>query len=286
MFRPVTVGIDGSAASLAAASWAAHEAELRKTRLHLVSSRAWPVAARGEVGQAGEQERWARRSLTLAQDRLRSRHPDLPITDASVAAPPQEALLAEGADAQLLVLGSRGIGSPSRAAVGSTGMRTAAEASFPLALLRPEAASALCSARPVLLALDARRLADEVIAFAFEEAACRGVALHVRYAWGPGAVSIRYPAAPRPDLLASQARREAARLSAALHPWRDKWPAVRVVEDCLPETGAAAVVAGGATACLAVLGHRMRPRGGARLGPVAQAVLHVAAFPVVLVPHI
>ncbi|MFI6402289.1 universal stress protein [Streptomyces sp. NPDC050548] len=43
MSRPVVAGIDGSAASLAAAAWAARKAELRDSPLHMVAS--WPASA-------------------------------------------------------------------------------------------------------------------------------------------------------------------------------------------------------------------------------------------------
>jgi nucleotide-binding universal stress UspA family protein len=40
---PVLVGVDGSPASFRAVTWAAHEAELRRRRLHLLYVNTWPT---------------------------------------------------------------------------------------------------------------------------------------------------------------------------------------------------------------------------------------------------
>jgi len=51
-----------------------------------------------------------------------------------------------------------------------------------------------------------------------------------------------------------------------------------------PESPAGAVVAAARQSCLTVLGHRLRPAAGPRLGAVAHAAVCDAAGPVVLVP--
>ncbi|MFG3259849.1 universal stress protein [Streptomyces sp. NPDC048172] len=285
MVRPVAVGIDGSAASLAAAAWAAREAVLRRTGLALVSAWSGPGATSpGAPGEAARR-RWASRSLSLAYDRIRGRHPALEVSREEREGPPVDVLLAAGERAQLLVLGSRGLGGRATPVLGSTGLRTAARARFPVALLPPETAAVPDPARPVLLALDVRDPADDVIAFAFEESARRGVELHARYAWKPSLLPVSYPASPQPRRLGLAARRETARLSAALRPWRDKWPRVRVVEDARMDTGPAGVAAGSGNACLTVLGHRTRAHGGLLVGPVTRTVLQLAESAVALVPH-
>ena len=45
MTGTVTAGLDGSPQSIAAASWAAREAALRRDRLHLVHADDWPTTA-------------------------------------------------------------------------------------------------------------------------------------------------------------------------------------------------------------------------------------------------
>ncbi|WP_405876453.1 universal stress protein [Streptomyces sp. NBC_00005] len=121
-------------------------------------------------------------SLDLALDRLRSRHPCPDIHARLLKAPPYEALLTSGGDAELLVLGSRGVGGMSALLLGSTGAETATRADFPVTLVRPVPHSGDMPAGPVLLALDTeRRPQDAVIGFAFEGAAMRKASLRALY---------------------------------------------------------------------------------------------------------
>jgi nucleotide-binding universal stress UspA family protein len=292
MTRPVTAGIDGSAAGFAAATWAAREAELRRIPLHLVA--AWP-APEGTVPGTPEAEarrRWASCSLDLARDRLRSRHPRLDLQVRLLDSPPLEALLRAGARAELLVLGSRGLGGRSALLVGSTGARTAARADFPLTLVRPGPAHGSGSASdeqrdgPVLLALDAgHHVPEDVIARAFEEAALHGRPLRALYAWTPPVPVRAYPVRYGQHSRSPRARRAEQHLTEALLPWRRKFPDVRVEEVCLEDVPAGAVAAACRHAVLAVLGHRLQPGTGARLGAVAHAAVRQAVCPVTLVPH-
>ncbi|MEV6110848.1 universal stress protein [Streptomyces sp. NPDC051940] len=287
MHPPVTAGVDGSAASLAAAVWAAEEAALRRTRLHLVAALGaapdvrTPVAERAErtsVAGPADRRQWARRSLRLAEDRVRTRRPRLEITSEIVSAAPMDALLDAGGDAQLLALGSYGLGNVSARTLGSTGPALAVRAPFPVALVR-QAYQAPRRA-PVLLGLDARRPADELIGQAFEEAAVREVPLQVVHAWQPPGPAQVYPANLRPPRAEQRlARRAAKRLPEVLVPWREKWPEVRVIEDFTEENAARAVACRSSMACLVVLGVR------ALLGPVTHSTLQQAHCPVLLVPH-
>ncbi|MDN3028455.1 universal stress protein [Streptomyces sp. S.PB5] len=287
MPRPVTAGIDGSAASLAAAAWAAREAELRDTALHLVAAWPPPDGASPETADEAERRHFAARSLDLARDRLRGRHPHLDIQARLLGLPPHVALLASGLAADLLVLGSRGLGGISALLLGSTGVHTAALADFPVALVRPLPHPGDLPAGPVLLALDAEHPAQEaVITLAFEEAAMREVPLRALYAWTPTGPALRtYPITSRPYGPSPRARHAERRLTEVLMPWRQKFPEVRVEEVCLEDIPAGAVTAATRHAALAVLGHRVQPAAGPRLGPVAHATVRAAACPVLLVPH-
>jgi nucleotide-binding universal stress UspA family protein len=286
MPRPVTVGIDGSAASLAAAAWAAREAELRDTSLHLVAAWPPPDDLTPEPPDAVARRHWATRSLDLARDRLHSRHPHLDIHARLLGLPPREALLTAGLAAELLVLGSCGLGGTSAHHLGSTGADTAAQADFPVALVRAKPHHpADPPSGPVLLALDPRRVREDVIAVAFEEAAMREAPLRALYAWMPAHPVRTYPVVPAPYGHWPHARRAEQRLTEALLPWRQKFPDVRVQEVCLEDVPAGAVSAATHHAALAVLGHRVRTVTGPRLGAVARAAVHQATCPVLLIPH-
>lgn len=74
-------------------------------------------------------------------------------------------------------------------------------------------------------------------------------------------------------------------LAAALRPWRDKYPDVRVAERVVMESPAPALLHSAADAGLLVVGRRHRHRlPGPRIGHVVQAVVHHAPCPVAVVP--
>jgi nucleotide-binding universal stress UspA family protein len=139
--------------------------------------------------------------------------------------------------------------------------------------------------RPVVLGLDTESPGDAALAFAFEEAARRGAALHVVQSWALPPYTVHAVAASA-DLYDLYTREMAELLTAALAPWREKYPQVEVAE--LSRTGGAVdhLLDAAAHASLLVVGRRIR-RGplGAHIGPVVHAVLHHATVPVVVVAH-
>ncbi|MFI6645738.1 universal stress protein [Streptomyces sp. NPDC050504] len=283
---PVCAGVDGSAASIAAAAWAAREAELREATLDLVAAWHWPAGVLSpDIPDAETREHWARRSLQLAVDRLHRHHPHLEIRTLLLPEPPREALLRTARRSQLLALGSRGIGSSGPIAVASTGMQAAVRTRIPVVVTPPPSGMTPRAGEPVLLAVDTAEEPDEVIAFAFEEAAARQVPLRVLCAWPPPPEQ-SYPALSHPRAQAARQERAHASLAEVLVPWRLKWAGVRVEQMCPCDSPVSAVARAATGVCLAVLGRPM-PTGprATRLGPVALRTLHTAPCPVALVPY-
>jgi nucleotide-binding universal stress UspA family protein len=107
----VTVGLDGSPESLAAARWAADEAEKRKLTLLLLH--AWPLLAPEPTRVPAEvvQNYWAKRLVRTARAELQARHPGLPIVGNLVADDAQNAPLqaSSESESEMTVLGSRGL---------------------------------------------------------------------------------------------------------------------------------------------------------------------------------
>jgi nucleotide-binding universal stress UspA family protein len=281
MSRAITVGLDGSPESLAAAEWAACEALRRGIPLQLL-----------HVWTAVELQYGREPVLREAAESLQSRYPDLRITTGHVSG--QAAQVLAAAETELLVLGSRGLSGAAGFLVGSVALAAVARSTHPVVLVRAEKeaanghqpdddapASAVTLCRDVVLGLDITRPAPELLEFAFKAASLRGAVLRVVHSW-PQPSTYGLAVALDPSDLAKS---EAEALTEALHAWREKFPEVEVQEQSMAGS-AADHLAGTADASLIVVGRRMRHNPlGTHIGPVVHAVLHHSTFPVAVVPH-
>jgi nucleotide-binding universal stress UspA family protein len=288
MSRTLIVGLDGSRESLAAAEWAAGEARLRGLPLKLVN--VWeddPNLPASLLGGETEQH-WAERIPREAAETLRQRHPDVKIMTEQITGRPGAVLPTVARDAELLVLGSRGLSGVGGFLVGSVGMAAVARSARPVVLVRagnPAEAAQVAPYGPVVLGLDLRNPDAAVIEFAFDAALRRGTALHVLHGWSlPPYIAYGLPVDP--ELNAQLAASEAEALTEVMSPWRLKFPEVEVVEASWPGKPAVQLVDASREASLLVIGRRIRRAAlGAHIGPVAHAVLHHATAPVAVVPH-
>ncbi|WP_369029699.1 universal stress protein [Streptomyces adonidis] len=289
MIRPITVGLDGSPESLAAADWAAREAQRRELPLHLVHAWIWQPHDVPAAEDMATQRRWAQRVLREAEEELRGRHPELTVTTEQLSDTAYEVLLDRAEKSDLLVLGSSGHSAVAGFLLGSVGQHVLARAKSPVVMVRPNARSAAeHDGREVVVGLqDLGDPAGPLLEFAFRAAAARGATLHAvhapslppLYGYGP---AVGLPAG-REDGTAEQAEKA---LSHALKPWRDRYPQVPVARTVDLARASGVVLQAAAQAGLVVVGRRVhRPALGMRIGPVAHAVLHHAAAPVAVVPH-
>ncbi|MEU9188893.1 universal stress protein [Streptomyces sp. NPDC048484] len=309
MLRNIAVGVDGTPASLAAAHWAAEEAERRETGLSIVH--AWRGHPRpGPNIPLGRTEReWAEQTLLEAVGSVRAAHPGLRIDEHLVCEATVAALVAPALKADVLVLGSLGLGALGGFVTGSVSQRVVARSERPVVLVRARRSAAdehlpavdgvapeeipRTPYRAVVLGLDVGHPCDELIAFAFDAARRRETGLRVVHTFtmpsrpvsdpsetaGPVASP---PPAPGPETQAAEERAVAA----ALRPWRDKYPTVSVTEAVTEGRAAPALVHATKDAGLLVVGRRTSGnRPGAHTGPVTHAVLHHVGCPVVVVPH-
>ncbi|GGT07361.1 stress-inducible protein [Streptomyces kurssanovii] len=300
--------VDGSAESLAAAEWAAHEARLRRLPLHVLHAwQEWPPAFAHApftgMGTSPSEEttvtrRWAERVPREVSDRLREGHPGLDITVEQVFGRPTEVLLSAAKKAEALVVGSRGLGSLAGFLAGSVSLPVIAHAERPVVVVRAEErAEDELRSRPgnsegqryldVVLGLDLARPCDELLAYAFEAAADRAAALRVVHGWSVPMLVGYDPAAVDPGHGVAPGLRETGALSDALRPWRGNFPQVEVKEQCTVGRPADHLVEASKDASLLVVGRRIRRAAtGAHIGPVTHAVLHHARTPVAVVPHL
>jgi nucleotide-binding universal stress UspA family protein len=301
MLPPVVAGVDGSAESRAAAEWAAREAVRRDRPLRLFHAWDWhPRQGEGAVATAA-QRHLARRFLREAEDRVRRACPEARLVpDQQVEGPATAALLKAADDADLLVLGSRGLSGFTGFLLGSVALGVVARAARPVVLVRAgeEAAdqhfpdpggggSTRTGYRDVVLGIDLAHPCDEVIEFALEEARLRSARLKVVHGWqqpsalglGPGDLGLVDPPQRAEEWLGF--------LTAVLQSWRDKYPGVEVVETVTEERPQSVLVRAACGASLLVVGRRVTERpAGRRTGPVTHAAIHHSGCPVVVVPHV
>lgn len=302
MERHIVAGVDGTAASLAAAHWAAREAQRRGVPLRLVH--AWQLTPRpaASVPLGTTQAGWAAQTLDGAVGSVRAAHPGLRVDGQLVKHHSTVAALTEAAgDAELVVLGSHGLGVFAGFVLGSVSQRVVARSPRPVVLVRAgqgltgehlPAADGVSPEeipetpyRDVVLGLDTSRPCDELIEFAFESARRREARLHAIHVFSaPSELTedSRPDPVPGPELLAAQERA----VVATLRPWCAKFPGVPVVETVAEGRVSAEIVRAATGASLLVVGRRTRDgRPGNHIGPVTHAVLHHVGCPVAVVPH-
>jgi nucleotide-binding universal stress UspA family protein len=285
----LTVGLDGSPESLAAAHWAADEAERRSLPLRLLH--AWPLLAAeppGPPAAEGDQNYWSRRIVDHARAELQARHPDLSLVDDLVADDAEEALLRASTESEMLVLGSRGLGAARSYFLGDISMRVVAHAQRPVVLVRAgegEDAPAPGPGGGVVVGMKLHGPCDELLDFAFRAAAAREAPLRAVHGESLP-VNAYVPWGVDPDVAGSvegEAHRELDRM---LRPWRGKYPGVQVEGVIRLYSPAKAVVRAAEDADLLVVGRRRhRPPLGPHLGPAVHASLHHGRCPVAVVPH-
>lgn len=298
MFRTITVGLDGSPESVAAADWAALEAERREVPLRLLHVR--PGESSAEIPHVDPEIRrhWAEQIPREASERLARRHPGLSVGyEQQVGVAPVVLARAVG-EGGLLVLGSRGLGTVAGFLSGSVAQAVAAHAPFPVVLVRPDAdestggagagpAPGAPEAADVVVGLDGGEPSEALLEFAFDAAASRGVPLRVVSAWelpplyGPNPAGV-----VDPGLLTAYTQEHAAKLTDALRPWRGRYPDVVVREASVLGRPARELTLASLRASLVIVGRRTRrSRVGAQLGRVAHALIHHSPAPVAIVPH-
>ncbi|WP_314220109.1 universal stress protein [Streptomyces zaehneri] len=313
MLRTITVGLDGSQESRAAAEWAAREARLRGRPLKIVH--VWepvpePMAEAPLLGAETQRHRTERRETGVspaegwerisreAAEGVRLRHPGVEVRTEQVSGHPGDALAEAAKSAELLVLGSRGLGGIAGFLVGSVGLFAIAHADRPVVLVRaleaaadehePDPAgvpSAATPFRPVVLGLDVEHPDETLIEFAFDAARSRATSLRVVHGWNPPPY-YAYGTPASPALYEALALSDAQALADVLAPWRQKFPDVEVVEESRCGSGAVHVVDAAREASLVVMGRRIRRSPfGAHIGHVTYAVLHHCTAPVAVVPH-
>ncbi|MEU1271188.1 universal stress protein [Streptomyces sp. NPDC005799] len=289
MTRPITAGVDGTEESLAALDWAAREAVRRGLALRVV--RAWRFQPYDAIDAADRQTQagWVRDAVDEAAKAVTARHAGLEVSTEVLEGETVDTLVAAAADAEMLVLGSRGYGPVVGFLLGSVGQQVIAETARPVVLVRADdRPTAEAAGREIVVGQQGEAEdSAEALRFAFETAAARGAGVRVVRAWtlppvfaySPGSMHLLDEAGGLEPF-------EKKALAAAVAPWRERFPDVPVAEHVEMGSAAQVLLSVAARAQLMVVGRRAhRTAVGARIGSVAHGVLHHAGCPVAVVPH-
>jgi nucleotide-binding universal stress UspA family protein len=288
---PVVVGIDGGAEALAAARYAAWEAQRRGVGLRLVyahlSSLTWgPTPLIDEY--IWEQD-WAQNVLRNATKEIEDTHPGLPIDTVAVQGRPAGALVGESAHASLVVLGTKSMPGVRGRLAGSVAAQVAAHAAAPVMIFRSDGARRAdpseFTGRPVVVGIDGSAESVRAFEFAAEEAVARQAELHALMVWDVLGIHEAAPLGPD-DYDTKVEEAKAARLLAeATAGASERYPDLIVVRRTEHDLDVVRVLCDTAlTAGLLVVGSRGHGGFlGLRLGSTVDALVREAPVPLAVV---
>ena len=284
--RPVVVGVDGSDAALAALDWAVREAVDRDRRLRIIHAFIWPLfnhvslgplpsgppssglraAAQGVINEA------VRRAATMA--------PGLVIEAMIHSGAAGPVLLAEAENADLMVVGSRGLGGFTGLLLGSVSSQLAAHSPCSVIITRsPHADRDRPVGERVVVGVEDPRTSAGTVEFALTEADRLSLPVTMISCVPPEPALYGVPLV---DQTALDAQREL--LARTVEEWQSKFPDVEISDELVRATPGHALVTASRSARLVVVGAGGSGRfRGLHLGSVSQQVLHHASSPVAIV---
>ncbi|MCG8915561.1 universal stress protein [Actinokineospora sp. PR83] len=282
----VVAAVDGSPAALAAATWAAAEADLRRVPLRLVHAcvpphffRPAPTrlhrACLSALAEQGE------RALVEAAAAVTAAHPDLEVTrEIRTGSAPVVVIEAAGT-ALMVVTGARGLGGFPGLLVGSVSAAVAAHSPCPVVVVRGEPRRG----GPVVVGVDGSAAGDTALGLAFAEAELRGAPLVAVRAFGDNGFTTLGP----PPLLPADWSGLATDELRLLRQWLDRHaprhPGVdarAVVAQAHPRDALLRQAEHAQLVFVGTRGIHLLP--GSGLGATSSALLHRAPCPVAVVP--
>jgi len=283
----IVVGVDGSPPSKIAVNWAAREALLRNlplTVIHIIPS---PMVSMApgvlmlpeltvQLKTHGQEVlRDARRIAEQATAGSNAISVDTEVITAGVL----PTLIDLSKEANMIVVGCRGLGAIGRRLLGSVSSGLLHHAHCPVAVIHDEDPLMPTPAMaPVVVGIDGSPASEAATALAFEEASRRGVELVAVHTWSD------YAVAELPGIDWSDVQKQADEtLAERLAGWQQRYPDVTVRRVVVPDRPALQLLEQSESAQLTVVGsHGRGGFAGMLLGSVSTAVAESARMPVIV----
>lgn len=283
----IVVAVDGSPESDAAIRWAARTCVIRDSPaalVHVVSPLvfSWPIGPT-QANFVDSQDAAAKTIVKHAENTFRTsvgdaKQPELrtEVTFSSIV----PALIDASKQADMIVVGSRGMGAVSRVVLGSVSTGLLHHARCPVAIVRgSDDDQPVSDDAPVLVGVDGSPASEAATALAFDEASRRGVELVAFHAWSDAGVL------PIGDMDWSEFQNEAEHLLAQrLAGWQEQYPDVPIQRRVVSDKPGRRLVEESRHAQLVVVGsHGRGGFTGMLIGSVSSAVAQSAHAPVIVV---
>jgi nucleotide-binding universal stress UspA family protein len=282
----IVVGVDESTAAAEAVRWAVRERHLRGGTLTAVL--AWSFLGQhdgtsDDAFRPDYTEADAASALRAIIARAVADEAET-IEQRVICDLPARALLEASEDADLLVVGARGLGGFRGMLLGSVSQQCAHHSKVPVAIVRESRPAEAGSSERIVVAADGSPTSQRALEWALDEARARHAALDVVHAWQPAIVPLVVPVTPVVDY--PYLERDARRLVADQLARADLHGLVAPPEPLVvDDTPARAILDAAGSASLVVVGSRGRGGfAGLLLGSVSQHVVHHAPCPVVVIP--
>lgn len=282
----IVVGVDGSPTSDVAVVWAARDAAMRHVALTVVHvapalSVTWsltPAPADLAKWQVSEGKQILADAVKRAHEAV---GPDggLKVSTELSVAVTVPALVDLTKEAEMIVVGSRGVGAFGASLLGSVSSGLVRHAHCPVAVIRDEISVKPHPAQlPVLVGIDGSPTSELATAIAFDEASRRGVELVALHAWSDWG-NYEVPGLDRGILEQEEEEVLAERLAG----WQEHYPDVTVRRIVVCGRPGRLLVEESEKAQLVVIGsHGRGGFAGMLLGSVSSTVLQSAGVPVVV----
>ncbi|MBX7431839.1 universal stress protein [Mycobacterium sp. Y57] len=283
----IVVAVDGSSPADDALTWAVREAALRATPLTLVHVvpppmvLSWPgtPATPGFTDwQREEGEKLLKGAIETAEKLATDLPGTVSITSEMFFGGIISTLMEMSEDADLLVVGCRGVGAMSRAVLGSVSSAMVHHARCPVAVIHDDTPLDGLADAPVVVGVDGSPASEAATAIAFDEASRRGVVLVSVHAWSDTA-AIEYPGITYETM---QGLGEEV-LGERLAGWSERYPDVEVRRVVACDRPAHQILEEAEKAQLVVVGsHGRGGFTGMLLGSVSTKVIHGTKVPVIV----